>query len=893
MRWLDTIRLRFRSVVHRTRADQDLDTEIRFHLDQEVQQHRARGVSPAEATRRARLAFGPLDAVKHDCRASWGFRVVESLVRDVRHGLRGLRRGPGFTTMVMLTLGVGIGATTLLFAVAWALWLRPLPYPGAERLVVIEELPPRRPPSVWNPTFSFWRDEATVLDRIAATATSLNEVNLAGRGEPERVASLAVSPGFFPMLSTEPFAVGRGFVAADEEPDAADVAVLSHGFWTRRFGGERSVVGETLRLDDRPVVVVGVAPASFRPPVSSRVDVYRPLAFPPLASVDFPRIIVIGLRVIGRLAAGVSLDRAVAELEVLRARTAAALYPDAFTTGAAAMLTRDPLRVQSLHEHAVGDVPGRVWLLSGAIALLLIIACANVANLQVIRTLGRQRELMVRLAMGATRRRVAAQLLTETLVLGVLAAGAALAALAWGTGVLRAWVSDAAWLADTIRLDGVTLGFTAGIVLLLCLVSAGAALAWTPRLPSWTTTGLQSGAPGPRRRLQSVLLSGQVALTLVLLVSAGLLMTSLLRLTAADLGFERRQLMTFRAAPPRGDLREQSERVRFAGRIVERVAALPGVESVAMITRPPLEPASFRSLAGVDGRDIPEDRQPLVAADTVSPGLFATLGVRVEAGRDFTPRDGPEAALVVIANRQFVRRFFPGESDTRILDRPRLKMPRGPGSEDVSIVGIVADAQTISITDEVAPHLFLPNTQVAVYEPAFLVRATSDPTALVPAIRAEILDIDPDLPLYDVATVDDRVAQVVGPERMSSVLAGAFAALALLLAAVGVYSTAAHVAAQRRYELGVRLALGATARQLVTLVVGKTIRPVLIGVLLGIGATLASGSLLGNFLFEIGPTDPGSLGAAVVLLLGIALLASYLPARRVSRVDPVVTLKSE
>ena len=413
-------------------------------------------------------------------------------------------------------------------------------------------------------------------------------------------------------------------------------AVRTYDFWTRRFAGDPSVVGEPLRLDGRPAVVVGVAPAGFSFPGSDRVDVYHRHTFPPIVSDDGRRIFMVGVRVIGRLAPGQSVESAAAELDVVRQQAAATFYSDPGMSYAASVMTRDALRVRSLHEQLVGDVRGRVWLLSGAIALLLLIACANVANLQVIRTLGRQRELAVRLTMGATRRRVAAQLLTETLVLGGLAAAVALVALGLGMGGLRALVADIALFADTIRLDGASLGFAVVTVMLMCLVSVGAALAWLPHFLHRAAAGLQSGAAGPRRRLQSALLSGQVALTLVLLVSAGLLLTSLTRLTATEVGFDSRYLLTFRAV---SHLHEVPQQSAFVDGILERVEALPGVESVAMTDRLP-----FESTDGVGmglhfmAQDTSEGEPPIVPDDTISPGYFATLGMRLEAGRDFIPR---------------------------------------------------------------------------------------------------------------------------------------------------------------------------------------------------------------------------------------------------------------
>ena len=895
MRRFDAIVQRLRTLLGRGRADRDLDAEIAFYLEQEVEKNLARGLSPEEARRRARLAFGSLDTAKDDCRAAWGFQAVENLSRDVRHGLRGLGRAPGFTAMVLVTLGVGIGATTLVFAVAWALWLRPLPYPAAGRLVAVEAVSEQGPPgTVKHPSFFAWRDEAETLDAVAAYQFSSRDANLTLRGEPERVVTVGVTSGFFPLLVDEPFPVGRGFVAADEERCAEAVVVLSHEFWMRRFGGDPSVVGETVSIDGRPNVVAGVAPAGFSFPGIERVDVYHSHSFPSIVSASGRQVFMLAVRVIGRLAPGESVESAAAELDVVRRQAAATFYPGPELSAAASFMTRDALLVRSLHERLVDNVRNRVWLLSGALALLLLVACANVANLQVIRTLGRQREFAVRLTMGATRRRVASQLLTETLVLGSLAAVVALAALGLGMGGLRALMADTALFADTIRLDGAALGFAVAMVVLMCLVSVGAALGWLPRFLHRAAAGLHSGAAAPRRRLQSALLGGQVALTLVLLVSAGLLLTSLTRLLATDVGFDSRYLLTFRAVSHQHEVRQQSA---FVDGILDRVGALPGVESVAMTDRLP-----FESTGGVGtalrfmGQNTAQEDPPRVPDDIISPGYFATLGMRLEAGRDFTARDGRDAPPVVIVNRAFARRFLPGEPDSRILARPRLEMVmavRGSRNERVSIAGIVTDARTVGLADEAEPHLFKPHTQFLGGEPEFLVRTNVDPTTLAPAIRAELRNLHADVPLFDMATVEDRVAQAVGSERLNTLVAGAFAALALLLAAVGVYSIAAHVAAQRRYELGVRLALGATARQLVTLVVSQALGPVVIGAAIGLGGALASGRVLNSLLFEVGPTDLVSFAAATVLLLGIALLASYVPARRASQADPFAALKSE
>lgn len=320
MRWLDAIVLRLRTALRRDRANRDLDAEIAFYIEQEVEKNLARGLSPEEARRQARLAFGSLDAAKDDCRNAWGFQAVENLLRDVRHGLRGLSRAPGFTTMVLVTLGVGIGVTTLVFAVAWALWLRPLPYPDPERLVAVEAIREQGPPAdvVRHPSFVAWRDGATTLDAVAAFAFSSRDQNLTLRGEPERVVTLMVTAGFFPLLTNAPLAAGRGFVAADEQPGAEAVVMLGHDFWMRRFGGDRSLVGETVSMDGLPRVVVGVAPAGFTFPGRERVDVYIPHSFPPIVSDDGRRVFMVLVHVIGRLAPGQSVESAEAELEVVR-----------------------------------------------------------------------------------------------------------------------------------------------------------------------------------------------------------------------------------------------------------------------------------------------------------------------------------------------------------------------------------------------------------------------------------------------------------------------------------------------------------------------------------------------------------------------------------------------
>ena len=553
-------------------------------------------------------------------------------------------------------------------------------------------------------------------------------------------------------------------------------------------------------------------------------------------------------------------------------------------------MTGDALDVRPLHEKLVGAIRPRMVLLVGTIVLLLMVACANVANLQIIRILGQQRELAVRLALGATRTRLAVQLLTEALVLGGIAAFVALSAIGLGMGGLRAVVADAVWLADAIRLDGMTLAFTLVLVLMMCLVSVGTALPWVPRVLHGAASGLQNAAAMPRRGLHGMLMGCQATLALVLLVIAGLLTTSLVQLTGTDVGFDRRNLLTFHAVSHVHDPRRQTV---FAEDVLERARRLPGVESAAMTSRLPFEPPVSRMTVGIVGQEVPTDQMPVVSADTVSAGYFATMGMPLEVGRDFTPRDSTSGSAVVIVNRTFVRRFFPGEPDSSIVDRPRLLLSVGARREEVSIVGIVADARTVGLAQAPEPHIFRPSTLYVVPEPAFLVRTSAEPAAAVAAIRGAVSGIHAEIPLFGVATVDERATQAVGSERMSTILSSAFGGLALLLAAAGVYSVAAHVAARRRYELGVRLALGATNAQVVTLLVRQTLGPVIIGVVIGVGIAFGAGRLLEGLLFDVGPTNAGTIGGAVVLLLGVSLLASYAPACRTARGNPAISLKSE
>jgi putative ABC transport system permease protein len=800
---------------------------------------------------------------------------MDRLSQDMRYGLRQLRRAPGFAAVAVATLALGIGATTAVFTLVQAVLVRPLPFRDPSRLVMVWEnnLQRGRPRNVVNPSnYLVWQERNHVFESIAGLAPTT--ATLGGEGEPVRVTAGYATANLFSTLGVDAVR-GRAFLPEDAAPGATRVAVLSEGLWKRRFGGEASVLGRTVRVNGRPATVVGVMPA--------RVDV------PPGAEVWVPIPADESLRAargrwmatVARLKPGVSLGQARAEMETIAAALAAA-KPD--------MNAGWSVTVAPLHSDLVLRVRPVLLALMAAAGLLLLIACANVATLLLARASARRREIAVRAALGAGRGRVARQLLVESLVLALLGGGL-------GLGVARLLVEVLASVLPAevpafmaLRLDAPVLAFAFAACLLTCLlVGLGPALRLSrPSVADDLKDGAAAGPGRDRRAFARMLVTTQVALALALLAAAGLLARSHGRLLRVDAGFEPRAVLGLQVSLQSEAYQEPARRARFFGEAVAALRDLPGVSSAAAISWRPLSVGSATSFTLADRRPPPLGEEPVADVRIVTPGLFSTLGVPLRQGRDFSPDDQASRPPVVIVNEALVREFWARESPLG----KRIRMEWGRPLE-AEVVGVVGDVRLTSLDTPARATLYWPVDQVPNGFMTLLLRTAGPPVALAGPARDVVRRLDPDLAVHDVQPLADVAARSLDRSSFVFVFVAVFATAAVALTGIGLFGVVAQVVGQRRPEFAVRMALGAGRAQVLRLVLGEGLAVAAVGALLGLLLALASGRLLSGLLFEVRPADPAVLGAACLFVLAGALAASYLPARRAARTDPAAVLHSE
>ncbi len=819
---------------------------------------------------------------------------MDTLRQDIRYALRALRRSPGFALVAALTLALGIGATTAIFSIVDGTLLRPLPYPHPERVVWIWSAnPSEQGGSLSGPQFL---DIAHGTRSFAAvTAMWHTSPTLTGSGDPQRLAAEVVSPDYFKVFGIAPL-LGRTFGTATAGAGEARQAVLSWELWQSRFAGDPGILGRVLQLDGQAYAVVGIMPRGFPGAVRNgqlwllaRAEVPDAPAFGGQRDIEHNRGASY-LAVLARLRPGVTIQRAGAELRALGARLSQA-YPatDAGVT----------LGVRSWREQLVGDTRRPLLLLLAAVAVVLLIACANLANLLLVRGTARQREITIRSALGASRVRVARQLLTEGLVVSALG-GAAGLALAYGiVGPARVLVPS--WAAVTIdfsrvSIDARVLLFAMGISLLTGLLAGVAPALVAGRVE--LSRGLREGsrgsteAPG-RHRLRAAFVVAQVALALVLLTGAGLLLRSFDRLTAIDPGFDRARVLTLELQLPQARY-DAPHVVRFYDALQERLRALPGMQAAGAVFPLPLSGTSASGGFVVEGRPAPRPNQQQGAGIAWASGdYFRALRIPLRAGRLFDRRDGPDAPGVVLVNEAMARRYWSGQDPVGA----RIKLATDPAdttSPWMTVVGVVGNVRPAALRRAPGPELYLPLAQNAWANMTLVLRgATPDPDGLVPAVRREVAALDRDLPLGTARTLDAVVDDSVAEPRFRSVLLGAFALLALALSAVGIYGVVAFGVTQRLPEMGVRLALGATPGDVRRLVVTQGLRPVLLGLVLGLAGALAAARALAGLLYQVPAWDPVTFLAVAVLLTAVALAASWLPARRAAAVDPIAAIRAE
>ncbi len=864
------------------RAERELSAELESHLQLHIDDNLAAGMTPAEARRRALLALGGLDQAKEQYRERRGLPVIESLLRDLRHGVRMLARSPGFAVAGVLILGLGIGVNSAMFTVVNAVVLKPLPFADADRIMRIWHTPP---PALFagSPIFALspanfidWEAQNQVFERMAIYRGGRQI--LTGVGEPDAVNALRASADFLPILGISP-SLGRGFTRDDDRDGGPRHVLLSEAFFRSRFGGDPATIGRTILLNRVPHTVIGVVPDARA--LIDRAHVYLPLAW---TAEDRATRSNHNYRGIAQLEPGIDVARAQADMTAIAARLEAQ-YPED-NTGWGVL-------VRPLQDDVIGDARASLLVLLGAVALVLLIACANLANLMLVRTHGRAKEIALRGALGASRLRVVQQLLAEGLVLGIGGGLAGLAAAYYGVDALKAAFGTALPRAGEVAVDTRVLAFTAVVAL-----TTGLAAAF---VPAWRLTGRDANdalKTGPGRgssagdgRMRAVLVVSEVALALMLLVGAGLLMRSVSGLRAVDPGFDPGNVLTATVDIPEAKYATPEQRNQFFERALGHIRALPGVVSAAWIDTVPLQGGSTQYVSVGGMPPMRESEMPVVAVRLASPGYFETARIALRSGRDFTAADGYGRPPVIIVSEQTARRFWPGEDP--LGKRVTLTMMT---KEPAEVVGVVREVKTGSLDASEADSetaIYAPAAQFAYGGSSLTVRTAGDPRLLTRAVVGAIQRVDPEQPVLDIATLDEVVEESLGQRPLAMVLLAAFAVLALVLASVGIYSVLAYTVRQRVREIGIRMALGAPAGGLLRLIVVEGLKPTLVGVALGLALAAALVRVMASLLYGVGAHDPATFGAVVLIMLAVGVLATAIPAYRATRVDPIVTLRAE
>jgi putative ABC transport system permease protein len=889
--------------IRRDRFDRELEEEMRFHLEMKAEENLAAGISPEEARYAARRQFGNQTLLREMSRDMWGFRSLEALAQDLRQSLRMMIKNLGFTAVAVLTLALVIGANTAIFSVVNAVMLRPLPYHQPERLVAVYEAQPDSAegllPAAWAyPRFEMLREQSRNFSAVAGYTKGL--YTLTGAGEPERLRVELVSASYFPLLGIDAI-VGRVFAAEEDKgPGANQVALIGYSLWQRRFGGDAQVIGKTIELDNHLFNIVGVAPPGFRGQ-DGDAEAWAPISAAELlrSKGDLANQHSYWLQVIARLNDGVTLTQAQAELGLISER-----IEQAFPSMGQMQSSGTPRKVAiltPLQSSRVDPAIKRSFLiLLVAAGLVLLIACANMANLTLARSVGRSSEFAVRLALGASRLRLLRQLLTESVLLALVGGTLGVLIAHWGIVLLLSfrpsdnaqfWTSYARTFDFfTINLDWRALAFN----FLLALITGGF-FGLLPALQASRANvnevlkgvGPLGGFRPLRRRIiptRGLLVVCELALSLALLISAGLMIKSLARLHAVSLGFAPENVITM-SAPMR------KPRLEYYEQLLARVQSLPGVEAAGLGSSAPLLGHSSQTLMEIEGRTT--NKMVGIGIHSVSPDYFKTLGINLIKGRVFTSQDRIGTPRVAVINQAAAEQIFRGEEPLGKGIKPFVGPTYETEEQVIEIVGVVGDAKYGRIEDAVEPDVYLSALQPTERSQTLIVRSSVDPAAIAAAVRRESLALDKNVPLTRVQTMSERVAEVTSRTRFIALLLGLFAGLALLLSVIGIYGVMAYSVSARTRELGIRIALGAQAGDVLRLVLRESLTLIGVGLALGLLAAWGSQRALKSQLYEVSSTDAPTFILIALLFLIVALLACWIPARRATKVDPITALRFE
>jgi predicted permease len=878
-----------RAMFQRTKADAELDAELRDYLEAAVAEKMRGGMSRGAALRAARREMGSADSVKEEVRAVGWETVVETFWQDIRFALRVMRKNPGFTAIAIITLALGIGANTAIFSVVNTVLLQPMPYKDSDRLVTIWGVNQARGYDldlVSYLDYRDWKSQNGVFDSMGASTDEM--FTMTGAGQPDALIGYQFSPDFFHVLEVPPL-LGRTFARDEDQPGKNHVVVLSYSLWTTRFGSDRSVLGKSVTLDGQPYTVIGVMPRTFQYP--QRTEVWTPLEIDPAYAKDRS---IRWLRVIARIKPGISVEQAQTEMKTIAARLRSE-YPNT---------NKDyDVRFMSLREDTTGDVRPALIVLLWSVGLVLLIACANMANLLLSRAVARHREIAIRTALGASRFRMIRQFLTESTLLALVGGALGLFVAYWGSNSLIAMfpttVSNLSIpQIEKIPMDRWVLAFT-----LVASIVTGVVFGLAPAIQasrsspgaSLKESGRTGSGGAQGRRFRNVLVVAEVALSLVLLTAAALMMESFFHLVHADLGFHPDHVLSLRVLLPEYKYKTDAQRSEFSREALERIRSLPGVTSAGTVTFLPLSGWWGRRDVSIAGRPLdPATKNPDAVWSSVSPDYLDAMKIPLLKGRYFSAHDNRSSANVVILSADLARQLWPNDDpigkqvNVAGLTNPR-KVVGIVGNVYQLGVGIQPSGTNVRVTSEV----YVPNEQVPSFLLCFVVRTAGDPLNLAKAVESAIWAVDKEQAMSFVETMDHLASETVALERASMILLGVFAGLAVVLASIGIYGVISYSASRRTHEIGIRMALGADAADVLRLVVGEGLMLTLAGVAIGVAGAFGLTRFLTSLLYGVRSSDPVTFVAVPIVLIAVALAACYIPARRAMGVDPMVALRYE